>query len=228
MGQELELFREAGNWKRYWTGQIASFLTGHVLEVGAGLGANMPYLVRYEEQFQSLTMLEPDPVLADLAARTVYQPTVPVRAICGDVYCLPEGATYDTLLYIDVLEHIADDGHEVKRALSLLRPGGCLIILVPAFPFLYSPFDKSIGHFRRYTKASLNRLIPSTINNVALRYLDSMGFIASLSNRIFLKQEIPTSAQVAFWDRRLVPLSGITDKAFGSVFGKSLLGVWKK
>jgi hypothetical protein len=59
-----------------------------------------------------------------------------------------------------VIEHIEDSTAELRRAVDLLAPGGHLLILVPAFNYLYSPFDKAIGHFRRYDKKILKAELP--------------------------------------------------------------------
>jgi 2-polyprenyl-3-methyl-5-hydroxy-6-metoxy-1,4-benzoquinol methylase len=73
---------------------------------------------------------------------------------------LPASEVFDAVLYVDVLEHIADDLSELRRAAVHLRPGGVLVILVPAHPRLYSAFDAAIGHYRRYTKSMLITVVP--------------------------------------------------------------------
>lgn len=68
---------------------------------------------------------------------------------------LPRDSRFDTILYIDVLEHIADDRAELVEAARRLNPGGYLVVLSPAHQWLFTAFDAAIGHVRRYTAKSL-------------------------------------------------------------------------
>ena len=135
---------------------------------------------------------------------------------------------YDAIIYIDVIEHIENDAAELQRAFKHLKKNGHLIILVPAHQWLYSPFDEAIGHFRRYNKFMLKKAIPLGFTILKLAYLDSVGLMASVANKLFLKQSYPTQKQVLFWDSTLVPMSLITDVIIFNAIGKSLLGIWKK
>ena len=107
------------------------------------------------------------------------------------------------------MEHIEDSKGEFKRIQNHLKPGGHLIILVPAYQRLYSEFDKAIGHFRRYNKVCFRDEILG-VEKLWLRrnffYLDSLGVIASFVNKWFLKQSAPSIKQVKFWDRTIVSI----------------------
>ena len=130
--------------------------------------------------------------------------------------------------YIDVLEHIEKDELEIMKAAQKLKKKGCLIVLVPAHPYLYSPFDAKIGHFRRYHKKRLIAISPADTKLLRVRYLDCLGCLASLGNKIILRAGIPTKNQIILWDRWMVPLSRILDSAFGHKIGKSIYIVWRK
>lgn len=224
IGSELEIFAHAQRWKAYYKSLIAPFFGQRVLEVGAGLGATTAALC--DGSHEAWICLEPDPdLLAQLASR-------PLPACCrpqaGFVSTLAPDSRFDSILYIDVLEHIEDDRAELDRASRHLAPGGKLIVLSPAYQFLFSPFDESIGHYRRYTRAMLSALTPPGCRLILLRYLDSVGLLTSLANRLFLRQSLPTHAQILFWDRRLVPLSRLVDRLIGFRFGRSIVAVWNK
>lgn len=223
VGQELDLFAKAVNWKRYWTSLVKPFIHGDVLEVGAGLGVNTPFLD--PQKAQSWTCLEPDPALAGRLRDSIQ---LEHEVIVGTSQSLEPISRFDTLLYIDVLEHIADDRGELISASKLLRPGGSLIVLSPAHQWLFSPFDHSIGHIRRYDRRSLSRCGPPGFTTEKLIYLDSCGLLASAGNRLVLKESMPTPSQIQFWDGALVPCSTILDRITGFAFGKSILGVWVK
>jgi SAM-dependent methyltransferase len=217
VGSELALFEKARNWKAYWRSAIAPFVDGDVLEAGAGIGANMLQLRGLPHS--RLIALEPD---ASLAEKIVDADEV----LTGTLADVPKGRWFDTILYIDVLEHIEDDRGELRRAALHLKPGGRIVVLAPAHPFLYTAFDAAIGHFRRYTRDALRATAPPELSLKKLVYLDSVGVLASLGNRLLLRSSMPTESQILAWDRFLVPLSRAIDPLLAGRAGKSVLGVW--
>jgi SAM-dependent methyltransferase len=151
IGDELDVFAHAHNWKAYLRSQAGTHLTGDVLEVGAGIGGTTR--VFCDGRQRSWTCLEPD---RDLAARlettlAAAHLAIAPSVIVGTVGDLPPAPAYDAVLYIDVLEHIEDDRGELARACALVRPGGVVLVLAPAHQQLYTAFDAGIGHFRRAT-----------------------------------------------------------------------------
>ena len=222
-GSELDLFEKARNWKAYWRTQIAAFVRGDVLEVGAGIGANTLTLAALN--YTNWTCLEPDTALA---ARIELPPSGRHQSAVGTIDDLPSEAKFDAILYIDVLEHIEDDRCEMARAAARLKPAGVVIVLSPAHPFLFTPFDQAIGHFRRYTRASLHEAVPATLKLEKLVYLDAAGMLASAANRLLLQSAMPTERQILTWDRMLVPVSRLIDPIFAGRVGKSVLGIWRK
>jgi len=222
-GLELKLFEQAHNWKSYWSSRIAPHVRGAVLEVGAGIGANTRLLASLD--FARWTCLEPD---ASLAKQIHVPPGGRHEVTLGIVADLPAEAQFDSILYIDVLEHIEDDAAEMARAAARLKPGGALIVLSPAHPFLFTPFDEAIGHYRRYTRTSLRAAAPVGLREITVTYLDSVGMLASLGNRLLLGQSMPTAQQIGVWDRWMVPPSRLTDRLTGGHLGKSVLGVWSR
>lgn len=225
-GLELELFRQAHHWKRRFSALLRPCLQGRVLDAGCGIGANAPYLVH--EGVNAYVFLDPDRALLDRVPSFAEHPVLArarrIQGTTGDL----AGERFDAILYLDVLEHIADGRAELQRAFGLLEPGGHLLVLVPAFPFLYSPFDAAIGHHRRYTKAMLCAELPASAEVKLLRYLDAPGMLLSLGNRLLLRSAMPTAAQVRFWDRCIVPLGRWADPLVCHAFGRSLLGIFRK
>jgi len=219
VGSELALFEKARNWKTYWRSVVAPFVHGAVLEAGAGIGANTRLL--RELPHSRWTALEPD---AALSAQIEGADEV----LTGTLDDLPNERRFDTILYIDVLEHIQDDRAELKHAAAHLNDGGHVIVLSPAHNFLFTPFDSSIGHFRRYSRESLRQAAPPELALRTLIYLDSAGMLASLGNRLLLRRSMPTEKQILTWDRVLVPLSRALDPIFAGRVGKSVVGVWSQ
>lgn len=223
-GNELELFRHACRWKQYFARHLGPYIAGDVLEVGAGVGATTRFLVAGT---RSWTCLEPDPSLAASAREALARDpeTSTSTVLTGTLDDVPLGETYDTILYIDVIEHIEDDGAELRRASTRLRPGGHLVVLAPAHQWLYSEFDRSIGHYRRYSASTLEGAGPG-LRVCASFYLDSLGMLASSANRLLLGRELPTPRQIRFWDDWLVRGSRFLDPLLGHRVGKTVIVVW--
>ncbi len=221
-GSELDIFEKAVHWKRYFARHMAPYIRGEVLEAGAGIGANLKMFSQLD--FRRWTCLEPDRELAD-RLRDAVPGDGRYETVVGTLQDLP-GRRFDTILYIDVLEHIEDDHAEMLRAAAHLKPGGAVIVLSPAHQWLFTPFDAAIGHFRRYSKRSLAAAGSAELSREKLIYLDTVGLAASAANRLFLKSAMPTHAQIQTWDRLMVPLSRLIDPLLGYQVGKSVLGVW--
>jgi len=228
VGSELDLFAAVWNWKEYWSRQIRPFLRGDVLEVGAGIGSNTRFLDP-DGGAGRWVCLEPDPQLHGLLVKTLAE-TGPRRAyetVCGTLASL-SGQEFDTIIYIDVLEHIDNDREELNQAASHLRPGGHLIVLAPAHQRLFSPFDAAIGHFRRYNRPMLRSISPPSLRLEQLIYLDSAGLLLSIANLLFLRKSMPTKAQLRIWDRLVVPVSRVLDRYLFNSVGKSIVGIWRR
>jgi SAM-dependent methyltransferase len=221
--ESLSVFRDAVNWKAYWSNAIAPYVGDRVLEAGAGVGANTALLQKPGKQRRWICM-EPDLALIETLKAAVPGETI----VASTVDAFAETAAFDTILYIDVLEHIADDGYEVRKAGELLAPGGKLIVLSPAYNVLFSEFDRAIGHFRRYSRASLRALTPDGLRLIDLFCLDAAGLLLSLGNRVLLREKQPTRGQIRFWDRAIVPISRAVDPLIGHGFGRSIIAVWER
>jgi SAM-dependent methyltransferase len=227
VGSELDLFAAVWNWKAYWSQQIRPFLRGDILEVGAGIGSNTRFLNTGDAD--RWVCLEPDPELTAQLVKNSGQ-TELRRAdeiVCGTLESLAD-QQFDTIIYIDVLEHIDNDREELNQAASQLRPGGHLIVLSPAHQCLFSPFDAAIGHYRRYNRRMLRMISPAGLRLERMRYLDCVGLILSAANMLLLRQSMPTKAQLRFWDHWIVPISRVLDQLFLYSVGKTIIAVWRR
>jgi SAM-dependent methyltransferase len=226
VGSELDLFAAALNWKAYWSRQVRPFVRGDILEVGARIGSNTPFLDRGGGTGRWVC-LEPDPELRGLLVKHLGgSPPRTYETVCGTLESLTD-QQFDTIIYIDVLEHIDNDREELNKAVSHLRPSGHLIVLSPAHQWLFSPFDAAIGHFRRYNRPMLRAISPASLRLERMRYLDCAGLILSAANMLLLRQSMPTKAQLRFWDRWVVPISRVFDRLFLYSVGKTIIAVWR-
>jgi SAM-dependent methyltransferase len=227
VGTELERFAAAANWKSYFGALLRPFCGHRVLEIGAGIGSNVPYL--WSDRVCEWTCLEPDPVLAGRIKERVAGGALPAscRVEIGTIARIEPAACFDSILYLDVIEHIVEDRAELALARRHLAPCGNLVVLAPAHQFLFSAFDAAIGHHRRYSRASLIALAPPDAELVACRMLDCVGLFASFGNKAVLSSASPTKRQIAIWDRLMVPVSRALDRPLGYRFGKTILAVWQ-
>jgi SAM-dependent methyltransferase len=226
VGAELDLFAGATTWKSYVRFYLREFLSGDILEVGAGIGAAT---AAFNDGTQRRWVcLEPDRALAARIKSRLPPELTNCEVVVGTLSDLGAKEQFDGILYMDVLEHIEADAAELARAAAHLKPDGTLAILAPALPWLFTLFDAALGHYRRYTKNSLRSIAPQGLRERKCIYLDSVGLLGSLANKLFLRSPIPSKAQIRLWDRSMVPLSRFTDRALGYAIGRSILVVWQK
>lgn len=228
IGTELEIFNHATVWKNYYGKHLQPFLGAEVLEVGAGIGGTTKVLCDPKRQTRWLC-LEPDEALVGQIEKQIADGSLPpiCEARAESSAELGADETFDSIIYIDVLEHIEDDRAEMLTISKHLKKDGFLIVLCPAHQKLYTPFDKAIGHYRRYDKKTMAAAAPETLKIVKIIYLDSIGLLASLGNKLILNSASPSYEQIQLWDKRLVPLSKILDPILGFRLGKSIVGIWQ-
>jgi len=136
----------------------------------------------------------------------------------------------DLLYTLNVLEHIEDDVTTLKVCLVKIKPGGRLLIYVPAFQMLYSSMDKKVGHIRRYTRAELcKKVCDAGFDVIKSEYVDSAGFVASLLFKIFGNDDGSINKRALIvYDRYLFPLSRVCDTIFNRLFGKNVFLVARR
>jgi SAM-dependent methyltransferase len=125
---------------------------------------------------------------------------------------------------LNVIEHIEDDSGAIREIRRKLKPGGILLIYVPAFACLWTGLDEKLGHYRRYTKTSLRRLVEQEGFAIEhLRYADCLGFIAALAFRLLNRSaSTVTATTINFYDHWLFTPSRVLDKLFDRWFGKNV------
>ena len=222
-GWELPLFDLSKNFRKYQFDLIKEFVSGNVAEIGPGNGI---ILKLYLDHCDKLDLFEPDKNLYS-KLNDKFSNSKKITVINDELNT--SSNIYDVILYLDVLEHIEDYEKEILKAHNALKKGGYLLINVPAFQFLYSDFDKDIGHFRRYSKKDITNLCSNyNLEINKLKYYDSIGFFLSfLSKMTRSNYKKNFEKKIKIWDS-LIPFSRILDKIFISYFGKSLLIVIKK
>jgi len=135
----------------------------------------------------------------------------------------------DCCVCLNVLEHIEDDAAALKAMASVLVPGGVIVLLLPAFPSLYGPIDKNLGHYRRYSRGAIRSLADRTGLRVRkAHYANLVGFFGWWTNAHILKREAQSERQIEAFDRYVVPLLSRVEGLVRPPFGQSLFVVLEK
>ena len=202
---------------------IKKYLGKHIAEIGPGNGTNLSYYYDYSKK---IDLYEPTKKLFfNLKKR--FKNTKKVNFFNKKLAL--KHNYYNSILYLDVLEHIKEDEKELIKAFKSLKKNGFLIINVPAFSHLYSQFDKDVGHYKRYKKKDIKLICEKfNLNKIQLKYYDSIGYVLSLLSKIFsINYKKNFEKKIRFWDS-LIPFSKILDLIILNSFGKSLLIIIKK
>jgi len=210
---------------------FGSHIGNQVLEIGSGTGAIAHWLV---QRGASVTAVEPEPVLAKKISLR-FSSADDIEVIIGgsvDAYrqLAESKKVFDTVIYLNVMEHIADDLGEFNKAKAVLKPGGKLLVYVPALPWLYSQIDAETGHVRRYTKKLLREVTAkSGFKLVSLDYFEVVGIIPYLIVYKLLRRRVVTGSSSGFYNKVIIPLSMILHKIMrGRLVGKNLVLVASK
>ncbi len=223
-GRDLEAMAFARNYHAWIRDEFAGFVRGDVAEVGAGDGAFSERLLELAPR--SLTLFEPSAAMqARQSPQLAGHPSVHRVNSTLEKAHHGAGPAFDCLLYVNVLEHVADDGRELSVAFDALRPGGNLCVFVPALPWLMSDFDRAIGHHRRYRRRDLRDKL-RTAGFVLRRdcYVDGPGLLPWL---LFVKlaRRPLVPAAVSIYDRHVVPWLRALETRIRPPIGKNLLAV---
>lgn len=226
-GRDLEAMGSARRYHAWIRDEFARDVRGDVAEVGAGDGAFSRLLL--ELRPRSLTMFEPSSAMFARQPANLGGAGSPRRenaTFTGRAAAL-QGA-FDTMVYVNVLEHIEDDGVELALVHQALRPGGALCIFVPALSWLMSDHDRAIGHHRRYGRAELRGKVEAAGFHVErLHYFDSLGVASWWLCMRMLK--LPLNAgSVELYDRAFVPTLRALETRMRPPLGKNLLLVARR
>lgn len=227
-GHDLEVMAQAPRYTRWIVESFLPFVGRRVAEVGAGTGNVSQTLLTLSPVIGRLTLIEPSPAMFGRLQKRFdgVEGVTCLQGVFTDV--ADQLAPQDTIVYVNVLEHVEDDEGELRRAFSRLEPGGHLILFVPALQLLYSRFDRSIGHFRRYGRGGLVDLLTRCgFDPVMVRPFDLFGIVPwYLLFVLGGRTALPSS--VSLYDRFVVPVMKRVEQIIPPPVGKNLLAVGKK
>lgn len=228
-GHDLEALSVLDNYHDWIVDLFAPHIRGAAIEYGAGIGANSR---RIRPLVESLELIEPSlRQFNELCAHFGGDAAITVRqaALEDHIATVPDHS-YDSVVLINVLEHIADDGMAVRELARILKPSGTLLLFVPALPFLFSRMDTILGHYRRYRRDELGELILANgFEIIKARYVDALGTIPwwlvnTLGGAVKFN---PVLARL--YDRLGVPLTRFVESLLPATpFGKNIVVIARK
>ena len=227
-GEVLEDMGDMPNYNDWIVRQFAAKLRGRAVEIGAGLGTISE---RLRPLVERLDLVEPTPALAErLRAKFAGDDGCSVAEQTLETWMENStNETYDAIVMVNVLEHIEDDHAAARGLFAAMKPGGKLLIFVPALPFLYSELDRIYGHFRRYRRRELRNCIESAGFRIEkLRYFDITGvFPWWLLNTVMGKTSFHQPS-LTVYDKILVPPTRLMESILPPPLGKNLILIASK
>ncbi len=230
--ETLEVVAEAENFNTWMYETIHPFCEGNILEIGSGIG-NISIEFLKENKQISLTDLRENYCSI---LRNKFNSFSNLQAVLQmdiidpqfDQKHADKFNTYDSIYALNIVEHVKDDNLAIANCKKLLKPGGKLTILVPAYQTLYNSFDKELEHYKRYTQQSLNELLTNNnLNIIHQQYYNFVGIFGWwFSGNILRKKTIP-GGQMKLYNQ-LVPLIKIMDKIVFNKAGLSVISVGQK
>lgn len=222
----LEVMQKAENYNGFLLSLIMRqqpSIAGKMLDIGAGIGLFAEAILK---KGYNIHCVEPDANQASRLENKGLTVSASINGIADE--------SFDFIYAFNVLEHIEDDRKELELWAKKLKPGGKLLIYAPAFNLLYSSMDKKVGHFRRYRRRQLSRMVVDTgLTPVGeAKYADSLGFFITLLYRLIYKKNrgggILNERTLVFYDRYLFPLSKLGDCFLYKLLGKNIFIVSEK
>lgn len=230
VGKDLEAMSFAVNYHKWILEEFRPFLGKKLVEVGAGTGSFSEMLL--QEKPENLSLIEPSEMfrfleqnISQFESETAVNYYNSIFSEAADEL----GERPDTIIYVNVLEHIENDTAELKKVYETLETGGHCLIFVPAFMALYGAFDEKVGHFRRYTKRELEEKAKSAgFKIVKSKYFDFVGILPWYIKYKLLKSDSLESGAVTAYDKFAIPVTKQFERLLRFPAGKNVLTVLKK
>ena len=206
----LSVIENANHFNEWMYNTIKPYCNGKILEIGSGIGNISTYFVRDKKEI-TLTDLRAN--YCDILKKKFSSIVINLDLVHPnfDLEYKDILGTFDTVFALNVVEHIKDDTQAIANGKKLLKTNGALIILVPAYQFLYNNFDVELDHFRRYTHKSLLKILAANdLKTSKPFYFNCIGILGWwFSGSILKKKSIPEGQMGLF--NKLVPVFKFVD-----------------
>ncbi|HEX3559044.1 MAG TPA: class I SAM-dependent methyltransferase [Pyrinomonadaceae bacterium] len=232
-GRDLEAMSFAENYHRWILEIFEPYLGSRLVEVGAGTGAFSELILGRRPE--SLSLVEPsEEMYRILRGRVAGLETATQVSTYNSIFAqvadeIDGVRRPDSIIYVNVLEHIADDEAELKIVRRALCDGGRAFIFVPALPWLYGSFDERIGHCRRYTKGELEeKCRRAGFRVLRSEYFDLAGILPWWIKYRLLRSRKMEAGGVKFYDRFVVPAIKLAETTIPPPVGKNIVLIGEK
>lgn len=226
--RDLEFMTDARNYNTWIFSRLKDHVGRRVVEVGAGIGNFSTFLLERE----LVIALDSYAACVEYMKRRFaeHANVLPMNLSITD----PDAIRLrehrpDTVVCVNVLEHVEDDELALAHMHRILEPGGGLALLVPAFPFLKGSIDDLVGHHRRYTRNEVrNKLTRAGFSILDIFFMNAPGLVGWFLNNRILRRREESPSQVAFFDRFIVPWLSVAEGIVRPPFGLSLIALARK
>jgi 2-polyprenyl-3-methyl-5-hydroxy-6-metoxy-1,4-benzoquinol methylase len=219
ISESLETLSQAGPYYEWLVSRVRPYLKGKILEIGAGIGNFAKWA---KESAVEYHVSDNDPRFVEELSKEFS------HAVCWDLFTpYPNNETFDTVVILNVVEHLEDDEEALRRLHARLNPGGHLIVMVPAMNFLYGSLDRAFGHYRRYTKKSISRVIQQAgFKLQKMEYVNVVGMAGwFVYGRIMKSRNLPQQLCSRF--HLVLPFLKL-EKPIASFMGLSVIAIARK
>lgn len=228
LNEAIDALEGLDNYRNWILDEFRPHLAGHTVEIGAGSGSFSKILI---EHVPALDLIEPSHQLFQLLhSRMGDESGAQIHMLSAEKWGLDAAtASRDTIIMVNVLEHIEDDVEMLKQIHRILRPGGALLLFVPALRFLFSRLDQEHGHFRRYEKRELEAKVRQAEFDIArTKYVDTLGIIPWLIFNKWLGRTDFDEGMVRLYDSIGIPVTRFLERLLPFLLGKNVLLIAKK
>lgn len=229
--QTLQSISKANAYNKWMYTTISPFLKGRVLELGSGIGNISDFILK---EFTDVTLSDYDQDYCTVL-KEKYSSNPNLNEVLSIDLQDPNFTksnehrkeSFDTIILLNVIEHLSNDQLTIDYCRFLLKKGGNLIVLAPAHQFLFSKFDKKIGHFRRYSSQSLSALICKDFNIRHRQYFNFLGMGGwFFFNTIMRRMSLTENSMSAF--NKLVPAAKLLDRIISNKTGISTIVIGER
>jgi SAM-dependent methyltransferase len=226
-GTELDAVAEAANYYDWIIDSFAGALGKRIAEAGAGIGTVSQLLLERAAPEQLLLIEPAANNIPELRKKFGHDSRV--RVFQGYLEDIGDTFPADTVIAVNVMEHVEHDTDFVRAAYRMLSRDGALLLLVPAVPAIYGTLDRAFDHYRRYTKSGLRRLLHAAGFEIEkLHYVNMIGVAAWFVAGIILRRTTLGRTQVRFYDRWVIPWLRRVESRVHPPIGQSLLAIARK
>jgi SAM-dependent methyltransferase len=228
--KDLALLEKAVNYRAWLYSLVQPFVGKRILEVGSGIGnytdkllsADYILATDYEEQYTTHLNSR------FKVAKNVEVMPLDITKLDAETISMIQKKKIDTVIALNVMEHIADISQCFRHFSAILQPGGVIVVIGPAFQFLFNELDRAYGHYQRHVRSDFKTFAKeSSMELIHFRYFNALGAMGWWVNgKLRRKGNLPVR-QTQFFDK-IVPFLRFTENMIPTPVGLSLLAVLKK